>query len=302
LTSAAVAAQERARPRATVARAAWSGLRPRQWTKNLLLFAGLVFAGKLADPDRWLEALAAFAAYCSLSSAAYLVNDIRDVEDDRAHPTKRRRPIASGALPVRAAIPLVALLLASGLAVAVTLGAASLAVAGSFLLLQLAYSTRLKQLPLVDVTAIAGLFVIRAFAGALAVHVHTSKWLLACTALLALFIAFSKRRSELALVQRGLTPGRRALGPYTPRALDRLVVSSAIAAVGAYAVYAGISRGSPAMLVTVPPVVAGVLRYLHLVRRHELGEEPETVLLRDRPTLVCVAVWIVSVAAVLGFR
>ena len=181
-------------------RAAFVALRPRQWLKNLLLFAGIIFAAELGDRTRWLEAVAAFVAYCAASSAAYLVNDLRDIEADRQHPIKRRRPIARGELRPRAAVVLAVALGLGSLATVAVLGPLSVACLLAFAALQAAYTLRLKHVVLVDVLVIAALFVIRASAGAIAVDVRISPWLFVCTALLALFLALGKRRAELVLV------------------------------------------------------------------------------------------------------
>src|SRR5437764_7109011 len=185
-----VTALPRRKPALTAAIVA---LRPRQWSKNLLVFAGIVFAAKLGDAGRWGEAVACFVAYCALSSAAYLVNDLRDLEHDRLHPVKRQRPIARGEVPVGLAVALAAVLTAVALGIGAWLGLVSLGFLLAFGALQLAYSFGLKHVVLLDVFAIGGLFVIRAAAGAAAVHVRISPWLLLCTALLALFLALATR-------------------------------------------------------------------------------------------------------------
>src|SRR6266568_7752709 len=181
-------------------RAALVSLRPRQWTKNLLLFAGIIFAAKLGDLTRWGEALTAFAAYCAASSASYLVNDLRDAPHDRVHPIKRTRPIARGELSPRLAEAIAALLLFSAVLLVAPLGLASILFLCTFFSLQAGYTLALKHVVLLDVMTIGGLFVVRAAAGAAAVHVRISPWLLLCTALLALFLALAKRRGELVLV------------------------------------------------------------------------------------------------------
>ena len=274
-------------------------MRPRQWLKNLLLFAGIIFAAELGDPTRWLEAIAAFAAYCAASSAAYLVNDLRDVAGDRLHPVKRRRPIARGELRRRPALALAAGLGVGALAVTASLGVASLACLAGFAALQAAYTLRLKHVVLVDVLVIAALFVVRAVAGAVAVDVKISPWLLVCTALLALFLALGKRRAELVLVGADRTPGRPVLEGYSLGLVDQLLAAVAGATIVAYALYTVTARDSYALVATVPLVVAGLLRYLQLVHRHAAGEEPENVLLGDVPILVIVAVWAASCAALL---
>ena len=278
---------------------ALTALRVRQWPKNLLLFAGLVFAAKIGDGTRWLEAIAAFTAYCLASSAAYLVNDVRDVEHDRAHPVKRHRPIAAGELPERRALALAAALAAAAFALAGALGPWSALLLAGFLVLQGTYSFGLKHVVLLDVMAIAALFVVRAAAGAEAVHVRISPWLLLCTALLALFLALAKRRGELVLVGAERTPGRPVLEGYSLELVDQLVSVVAASTISAYALYTFTARDSKAMMATIPFVLFGVFRYLYLIHRHDLGEEPETVLLKDVPTLVCVAAWAVTSAVIL---
>src|SRR6266511_4087084 len=210
------------RPRSPL-RAALVSLRPRQWTKNLLLFAGIVFAAKIGDASRWAEAFAAFTAYCAASSASYLVNDVRDAPYDRKHPVKRARPIARGELSPRLAEAIAALLLFSAFLLVAPLGIASILFLCTFFALQAAYTLALKHVVLLDVMTIGGLFVVRAAAGAAAVEVRISPWLLLCTALLALFLALAKRRGELVLVGAEATPGRPVLEGYSLALVDQLV-------------------------------------------------------------------------------
>ena len=286
--------------RRSPARAAIVALRPRQWLKNLLVFAGLVFAAKLGDAGRWLEAVAAFGAYCAVSSAAYLVNDLRDREDDRMHPVKRARPIARGELSPRRAVVLAAGLAAAALALAGLLGLVSVAFLLAFAGLQAAYSFSLKHVVLLDVLVIGSLFVIRAAAGAAAVGVRISPWLLLCTALLALFLALAKRRGELVLVGAQHTPGRPALEGYSLELVDQLVAIVAASTVIAYSLYTLTARDSKALLATVPFVIFGLFRYLLLVHRDDIGEEPEQVLLTDVPIILAVAGWIATAAVILA--
>ncbi len=286
--------------RRSPARAALAAMRPRQWPKNLLVFAGIVFAAQLGDPVRWAEALAAFVAYCAVSSAAYLLNDVRDAEQDRLHPVKRQRPIARGELSAKAALILAAALAAGALAIAGWLGPASVAFLAGFAALQVAYSFGLKHVVLVDVFVIAGLFVIRAAAGAAAVDVRISPWLLLCTVLLALFLALAKRRGELVLVGARETPGRPVLEGYSLELVDQLVSVVAASTVIAYSLYTFTARDSKALMVTIPFVIFGIFRYLLLVHRDDLGEEPEQVLLTDVPILVDIALWIVTAGLILA--
>lgn len=282
----------RTRPAALVA-----ALRPRQWTKNLLLFAGIVFAAELGDGARWVEAIAAFVAYCAASSAAYLVNDVRDAAADRLHPVKRGRPVASGRVSVSAALVTAAALALFALALTAALGPGSLACMVAFLVLQAAYSLRLKTVELLDVLAIALLFVLRAAAGAIAVDVRISPWLLLCTFLLALFLALAKRRAELGL---GVVGARPALAGYSAPVVDRLLAGVAVATVAAYAAYTVTAHDSRWIVATVPLVAFGLARYLRLLRTYGLGEEPEAVLVTDLPILATVAVWAAACAAAVG--
>ena len=290
---------ERSTRRAAAA-AALEALRPHQWTKNLLLFAGIVFAAQLGDGTRWLEAVAAFAAYCCASSAAYLVNDVRDRDSDRAHPAKRRRPIARGALGVAPALALAGALAVAALLLASLLGAVSLGLLLLFVGLQAAYTVGLKHVVVVDVFVIAALFVVRAAAGAVAVDVRISPWLLVCTGLLALFLALGKRRGELLRTEEGEIAGRRVLDVYTRGLLDRLLAAVAVATVGVYTAYTLTAHDSRALPLTIPFVAFGLARYVYLLHRRGLGEEPDRVLVSDRPILAAVALWVVVCAAVLA--
>ena len=285
--------------RRSLPQAAFAALRPRQWTKNLLLFAGIIFAAKLGDATRWLEAVAAFAAYCAASSASYLVNDVRDAPHDRAHPVKRARPIARGELSARFALVLAAMLVVCAFLFVAPLGLASVGFLATFFALQASYTLALKHVVLLDVMTIGGLFVVRAAAGAAAVDVRISPWLLLCTALLALFLALAKRRSELVLVGADATPGRPVLEGYSLALVDQLVTVVAASTVISYCLYTFTARDSKAMMVTIPFVVFGVFRYLLLMHRRDLGEEPEEVLLRDLPILLCIAAWAATAAVIL---
>jgi 4-hydroxybenzoate polyprenyltransferase len=275
-------------------RAAVVAMRPRQWSKNLLLFAGIIFAAEVGDWVRWAEAGVAFAAYCAASSAAYLVNDVRDASHDRLHPLKRLRPVARGELSPKTVLLLAGVLAVLAAALVAPLGLLSLAFLAGFLALQGAYSFGLKHVVLVDVLAIAALFVIRSAAGAEAVDVRISPWLLLCTALLALFLALAKRRSELVLPGTG----RPVLEGYSLALVDQLITITVACTIAAYSVYT-ITAHSSAMAATIPFVVFGLFRYLLLVHRDELGEEPESVLLSDRPLIVAISLWAVTSAAIL---
>ena len=274
-------------------------LRPHQWTKNLLLLAGLLFSGSLGDGGRWAQALVALTAYCLLSSAGYLVNDVRDAATDRLHRTKRLRPVASGELRPATALVAAAALGGLGLGLAAALGQGTFALAVVFAAGQLAYTLGLKRLMVVDAAAIAGLFVLRSAAGAEAIGVRISGWLLVCTALLALFLAFAKRRGELLAVGGDLSAGRAVLRHYTAGRLEWLVRATAAGSCAAYCAYAA-SSDAAEMVFTIPFVVFGLARYLFLMRRRDLGEEPDRVLLTDLPILAAVVVWALVAAAALN--
>jgi 4-hydroxybenzoate polyprenyltransferase len=281
-------------------RALVAALRPRQWPKNLLIFAGILFAAEYDEPGKWAAAVAAFVAYCVASSAAYLFNDVLDAQEDRLHPLKRNRPVASGALSPERALAVAALLAVSAVTVMAAFGWASIAYVTGFLALQAVYSYRLKHLVLIDVMTIAALFVIRAAAGAEAVDVRISPWLIVCTALLALFLALAKRRGELAS-RAGTGGGRAVLDGYSFPLVDQLVSIVAACTIVAYSLYTFEAREGSAMMATIPFVVFGLFRYLMLMHREDLGEEPESVLLSDVPILATIALWALTSALILGF-
>jgi 4-hydroxybenzoate polyprenyltransferase len=274
--------------------------RPHQWTKNVLVFAGIVFASEIDDAEKWLQATAVFAAYCAASSAAYLVNDVRDLDEDRAHPVKRSRPIASGALSPTTAYAAAGLLVAVAGVLALAGGVESLAVLGAFVVCQALYSFALKHIVLVDVLAISGLFVIRAAAGAIAVDVRLSPWLVVCTGLLALFLALGKRRGELVLVGAEAIPGRPVLAGYSLALIDQLVAVVAAATISSYSIYTFTATTTEAMMLTIPFVVYGLFRYLYLVHRHDLGEEPDRVVVTDAHILVTALLWVALAGTILA--
>jgi len=289
-------------------RALWTALRPAQWTKNGLVFAALFFAA--GDRSQTLTALqgwhtlTAALCFCLLSSAVYLMNDLRDREQDRLHPTKRLRPIASGALSHVHAWIAALVLAAVSLVVSYFISPQLAAVLGAYALMQLFYSFGLKKVALVDVFVIAFGFVLRALAGAVAAEVIISPWLLLCTLLLALFLALCKRRHEKVVLSESSRDTRDSLGHYDERLLDQLIAIVAAATVVSYALYTlwpdTVAKFGTARLgFTIPFVLFGLFRYLDLVYRHEEGGQPEKVLLTDRPTLINVALYGATVVWVL---
>jgi 4-hydroxybenzoate polyprenyltransferase len=282
------------------ARAVLAAMRPRQWPKNLLVFAGILFAAEYDEPAKWAAATGAFVAYCAASSAAYIFNDVLDAKEDRQHELKRSRPVASGALSPERALGVSAFLAIVGIAVVAWFGWGSVAYLTGFLALQAAYSVWLKHVVLIDVMAIAALFVIRAAAGAEAVNVRISPWLIVCTALLALFLALAKRRGELVSTADA-GGGRAVLDGYSFALVDQLVSIVAACTIVAYSLYTFEAREGSAMMATIPFVVFGLFRYLMLIHRHDLGEEPENVLLTDAPILVTIALWALTSGLILGY-
>lgn len=275
-------------------------LRPRQWTKNAIVFAALVFDHRLLDGRLLALSLGAFVAFCLASSATYVINDLRDVESDRLHPVKRRRPIASGAVSPSAARLIAAVLLAIALPLAFLIAPKFGLVLGGYVVLMLAYSFVLKQLVIVDAFTIAGGFVLRAAGGALAISVPISPWLYVCTVLLALFIAFGKRRHELLLLEKNAGSHRRNLDEYSAELLDHFIMITAAATVMAYSLYTFAAESLPedhSMMLTIPFVLYGLFRYLFLVHRRDGGGSPEHMLLTDRPLLACLVGW--GIAAIL---
>jgi 4-hydroxybenzoate polyprenyltransferase len=278
--------------------------RPGQWTKNLLVFAGVLFGRRLFDPRAVADAFAAFAIFCALSGAVYLFNDIADRDADRQHPLKRRRPIASGAVPLKLAGGAAALLGAIGLAAAFRLNVAFGAVAASYLVLQAAYSQILKNIVILDVLAIAVGFVLRAVGGAVAVDVEIGHWLVVCTILLALFIALAKRRHEIVLLADGAASHRPILGEYSAYLLDQMIGVVTASTLISYVFYTispetAAKFGTEWLGLTIPFPLYGIFRYLYLVHQREGGGSPAELLLTDRPLLLCVALWALAVAIII---
>jgi 4-hydroxybenzoate polyprenyltransferase len=275
-------------------------LRPEQWTKNLLVLAGVVFGGRLLEPAAVAIALAAFAIFCLLSGAVYLFNDVADREADQNHPLKRERPIASGQLSTTSAVTSGVVLGIAGVVTAFSIGTQFGIVAAAYLAAQILYSLGLKHVVIVDVLMIAAGFVLRAIAGAVAVNVPIGHWLLVCTTLLALFLALSKRRHELTLLAEGATDHRRILEEYSPYLLDQMIGVVTSSTLIAYTVYATSSDtaarlGTAKLGLTIPFVLYGIFRYLYLVHQKSGGGSPAAMLLTDRPLLGCVALWAASV-------
>jgi 4-hydroxybenzoate polyprenyltransferase len=275
-------------------------LRPRQWTKNLIVFAGVIFGPKLDDPTAVTSAIVAFFVFCLLSGVVYLINDVRDREADRLHPIKSRRPIAAGELLPAQAIMAAAIIGVVALGVAFQLSLSFGVVAALYVVVLGLYSTSLKHMVILDVLTIAFGFVLRAWAGAEAVDVVVSHWLLLLALLLALFIGFGKRRAELVALAEDASDHRRILAEYSPYLLDQMINIVAACTLLAYALYT-IDDQTVAkfqtdnLLWTFPFPLYGMLRYLYLVHQREGGGDPSELLLTDRPLLACVVLCAVVV-------
>lgn len=281
-----------------------TSLRPAQWSKNLLVFAALIFAVKLFDPAAVIRSVEAFVIFCGVSGVVYLVNDVMDREKDRQHPLKCRRPIAAGALPVRVAVGAALVLGAVSLGAAFLLGARFGAVAAAYVGLQFLYSGPLKHIVIIDVLTLAIGFVLRAVAGAVVINVSISHWLSVCTILLALFIALAKRRQELVLLADGATSHRPILGEYSAYLLDQMIAVVTASTLIAYIFYTISPEteekfGTSWLGLTIPFPLYGIFRYLYLVHRREGGGSPADLLLTDRPLLVCVTLWVVAVVLII---
>ncbi|MBD3336922.1 MAG: decaprenyl-phosphate phosphoribosyltransferase [Candidatus Eisenbacteria bacterium] len=281
-------------------------LRPRQWTKNVVLFAGVVFAQEAFDAAQFLRALAGFAIFCLLSSAVYVLNDLADLEQDRAHPRKKHRPLASGAVALGTAWLLGVALAVGGLIPAFILRLEFGLLAAVYLIVNLFYSWRLKRIVLLDVMLIAIGFVLRAVAGveALSPPGIISPWLLVCTFFLALFLAVAKRRHERTLLLDAAHSHRATLAEYPPELLNQFIAIVTAATILGYTIYTVSPQtvdklGSTRLVYTVPFVVFGIFRYLYLVFQKGQGGAPAEALLTDGPLLVNILMWIGVVAVIL---
>lgn len=278
-------------------------LRPKQWTKNFFVFAGIIFSLNFFQAALLLKVIYAFIIFCSLSSSIYLINDVRDAENDRKHPTKKRRPIAAGQLNPIFALCLSALLALFALSASFALNTLFAFTALTYFTLMIFYTFALRDVVILDVFSIAAGFVLRAIAGVVVIAVELSPWLVICTILLALFIALGKRRHELVTLEAA-AEHRKILDEYTPQLLDQLISAVAGSTVMAYTLYTlwpeTIAKFKTHNLVySVPFVLYGIFRYLYLIYKKEKGGKPEEVLLTDFPLLADIALWIGSIILII---
>jgi 4-hydroxybenzoate polyprenyltransferase len=279
-------------------------MRPRQWSKNVFVLAGIVFAGRLFDRQAELRVLAAFAAFCAAASAVYLANDVADRDSDAHHPLKRLRAVASGRLSPAAALAASAVLAIASLAGAALLNRATLAIVAAYLISTIAYSLYLKRVFLLDVMIVALGFVLRAAAGAACIDAEISPWLLVCSFLLALFLALGKRRAELVLLGEDASNHRPALGHYSLPLVDSWLTALSGAAIVSYALYTQSPRtvehfGTTNLLYTVPFVIYALFRYQHHLVREDAGGDPGALLLQDRGLWLSLLGWAVTAAVVI---
>ncbi len=283
---------------------AFLSLRPHQWFKNVFLFAALVFARRLDDTDAVLRALCGFGLFCALSSAVYLVNDIRDREQDRLHPKKRKRAIAAGLVPVPLAVAMSVALFAIGLLGSIPLGVPFLVTAATYAILSLGYCFGLKRVVILDVMVLASGYTLRAVAGAEAIPVEISNWLLICTSLLALFLGFCKRRQELTSLEGRGVAHRAVLARYSEQYLDQMIAVVTASTVISYLLYAfdaetAAKLHTDKLALTAPFVLYGIFRYFYLVHMRGQGGHPTREFLGDRPLLVNFVLYAATVVVIL---
>ncbi len=278
--------------------------RPQQWLKNFFVFAPLIFSQNVLNRPLALKSVLAFSVFCLVSGAVYIFNDIKDLEEDKRHPLKSQRPLASGRIKIsHALIGFLALSIVS-FVLAATLSRNFLLTVLVYFVLQLAYSIRLKHVVILDVFVIAAGFLLRVVAGGFAIEVYLSPWLLICTLLLALFLAMSKRRHELILLQEDAGAHRPILKEYSPHLLDQMISVVTASVVVTYCLYT-ISEetvakfGTTNLILTVPFVIYGIFRYLYLVHQKAQGGSPETLILKDKPLLLDLILWILTASLIL---
>lgn len=276
-------------------------MRPKQWTKNLILFAGVLFSNNLFNASLFGLSMAGFLLFCIFSGCVYIINDIVDIEKDRAHPKKRKRPLASGQVSVRQALFFLLLALPAALIVSYGIDPVFAGIGLAYFLLVTFYSFKLKNMVLLDIMTISIGFVLRAIGGTVLVDVAISPWLLLCTFLLSMFLALHKRKGEMKLVMDGNKQSRKILEDYTPGLLDDMLHIVTSSTVMAYSLYTFTAGHSIYMMGTIPFVIYGIFRYQYIVHKKDMGENPEVVLLSDVPLIVDILLWVISCVGILYF-
>jgi len=279
-------------------------MRPHQWSKNFFIYAALIFSQNIFNLPLLVKTTIAFSAFCLISSALYIFNDLKDLEEDKLHPLKSKRPIASGKIKKSTAILVIIVLSLLGFSSAFTLNKNYFIIILVYFLLQVSYSIKLKHIVILDVFVVAVGFLIRVVAGGLAIEVSLSSWLLICTILLALFLALSKRRHELILLEDDASEHRPILEEYSPYLLDQMIAVVTASTVIGYCLYT-ISEdtvtkfGTTNLIFTVPFVLYGIFRYLYLIHQKIEGGSPEALIIKDKPLLIDIFLWITTAVIIL---
>lgn len=281
-------------------------MRPQQWIKNAFVWAPLLFSRQFMHGEMVLKTMWAFISFCVVSSAIYAINDWCDRKEDQQHPAKRFRPFAAGLISLQEVITLVMILLAGGLALGWAINRLTFIMVFCYVVLNIAYSLRIKHLAILDVMTIAGGFVLRILGGAAAIGVAPSHWLVLCTIMISLFLGFTKRRAELVAFNSEPNSARLVLKDYSIAFLDQVIAMVTGATIVCYALYTVDARtievfGTSAMLLTVPSVIYGLLRYIYIIYHHRQGQDPTATLLRDIPTLINLFIWIIIAVLVVSY-
>ena len=276
-------------------------LRPKQWIKNLVVFAGLIFSRNVFNGPMQIKLWLTFVSFCGIVSAGYLINDIIDRESDRLHPKKKFRPIASGSLKPKVAVLFAVVLVAFSFALSFAVDNSLPLFLLSYFVLQMLYTWFLKHFVIIDVLAIASGFVIRAAAGAAVIHVAISPWLIVCTLFLALCLGLAKRRAELVSLEDMAAAHRRNLEHYSMELVDQMISVTASATIVSYSLYSFTAYDSTRMMLTIPFVLYGIFRYMYLMHGKSRGGSPELVMLTDWPLLINIFLWAAGAIVILRF-
>lgn len=281
-------------------------LRPKQWTKNFFIFAAILFSQNIAHPWLFFKTIAAFIFFCLTSGAVYIINDLCDQKTDKQHPTKSHRPIASGQLKSIDAIISLGCIIPISFIFAYILNYHFFLILLCYFIVQLAYSFYVKNIIILDVFIVAFGFVLRVISGAVLIDVKMSSWLILCTILIALFLALSKRRHEMVLLETKAHIHRKTLSQYSPYLLDQMISVVTASTVITYALYTMSEEtvkkfGTKNLIFTVPLVLYGIFRYLYLIHERKFGGNPEETLLNDKPLLISIFLWIITVITILYF-
>ncbi len=279
-------------------------LRPHQWVKNILVFSGVVFSASLLKADAVITNLAAFAVFCLTSSSIYILNDLRDYKNDREHPVKKNRPIASGKVKPSVAATIMIVMLPASLLFAWLLNIQFFQIIVFYVALNIAYSFGLKKVVILDVMIVAMGFLLRSFAGCAVIGVEVTPWLFICTLSLALMLSFGKRRNELNMLEAGAKNHRTTLEFYNNKLLDIILTICSATTIGTYSLYTmapeTVARfGTQKLIITMPFVMYGVFRYLYLIYIQNKGGDPTSLLVKDFPSVLNAVLWLLCIVYVI---